>query len=81
MDLIKDVSKGYQVVENLGHAARGNIGINEMIVLQNGVQFKLAAKLGNDSEKKIDSYCIGKNHSKQMPVIQINDLLTITYIS
>lgn len=51
LDVIKDVSKGYQVVENLGDAARWNIVTNELIVLQNGVQFKLDAKLSNDNEK------------------------------
>lgn len=51
LDVIKDVSKGYQTVENLGDAARWNIVTNELIVLQNGVQFKLAAKLSNDNEK------------------------------
>jgi hypothetical protein len=51
MDAMKEVSKGYRVVENLGDAARWNIVTNELVVLQNGVQFVIFSEVNNDKEK------------------------------
>lgn len=51
MDMMKEVSKGYRVVENLGDAARWNIVSNELYVLQNGVQFVILCDVNDDNEK------------------------------
>lgn len=51
MDAMKEVSKGYRVVENLGDAARWNIVSNELYVLQNGVQFVIVCEVNDDNEK------------------------------
>jgi len=50
LDVIKEVSKGYRVVENLGDAARWNVVSNELIVLQNGVQFIILCDVNDDNE-------------------------------
>lgn len=51
MDAIKEVSKGYRVVDHLGDAARWNIVSNELYVLQNGVQFVIRSEINDDNEK------------------------------
>lgn len=51
MDAIKEVSKGYRVVDNLGDAARWNIVSNELYVLQNGVQFVILSEVNDENEK------------------------------
>lgn len=51
LDQIKAVSKGYRVVEGLGDAARWNLVSNELIVLQNGVQFQLRSDISADQAK------------------------------
>ena len=51
MDAMKEVFKGYRVVENLGDAARWNIVSNELYVLQNGVQFVILCEVNDDNEK------------------------------
>lgn len=50
MDAMKEVSKGYRIVENLGDAARWNIVSNELYVLQNGVQFVILSDVDDDKE-------------------------------
>ncbi len=50
-DIIKEVSKGYRMVENMGDAARWNIVTNELYVLQNGVQFLIGCDVDDDNEK------------------------------
>lgn len=50
MDAMKEVSKGYRIVENLGDAARWNIVSNELYVLQNGVQFVILSDVDDDNE-------------------------------
>ena len=50
LDVIEEVSKGYRVVENLGDAARWNVVSNELIVLQNGVQFIILCDVNDDNE-------------------------------
>lgn len=49
MDAMKEVSRGYRVVENLGDAARWNVVTNELVVLQNGVKFEISADISNDN--------------------------------
>lgn len=51
MDIMKDVSQGYRIVNGLGDAARWNVVSNELYVLQNGVQFVIFSELSNDHEK------------------------------
>jgi len=51
MDAMKEVSKGYRIVEDLGDAARWNIVSNELSVLQNGVQFVILCDVNDDTEK------------------------------
>lgn len=51
MDAMKEVSKGYRVVDNLGDAARWNIISNELYVLNNGVQFVILCEVSDDNEK------------------------------
>ncbi len=51
MDVMKEVSKGYRIVNGLGDAARWNIVSNELIVLQNGVQFIIRSDVSADNEK------------------------------
>lgn len=51
MDVMKNVSKGYRVVDNLGDAARWNIVSNELYVLQNGVQVVITSNVNDDNEK------------------------------
>lgn len=50
LDVIKDVSKGYRTVENLGDAASWNIVAKELYVLQNGVQFVILCDVNDDDE-------------------------------
>lgn len=51
MDAMKEVSKGYRLVDNLGDAARWNMVSNELYVLQNGVQFVILCDVSDDNEK------------------------------
>ncbi|MFC2185762.1 hypothetical protein ACFCT7_00500 [Fulvivirgaceae bacterium LMO-SS25] len=51
MDAIKEVSKGYRIIENLGDAARWNLVSYEIYVLQNGVQFVILCDVSDDNEK------------------------------
>lgn len=51
MDAFKEVSEGYRVVDGLGDAARWNVATNELIVLQNGVQFEIMVDVSTDLEK------------------------------
>lgn len=51
MDAMKEVSKGYRVVDNLGDAARWNLVSNELYVLQNGVQFVILCEVNDDNKK------------------------------
>ncbi|TJZ61489.1 hypothetical protein FAZ15_09875 [Sphingobacterium olei] len=51
MDVMKEVSKGYRVVDNLGDAARWNIVSNELYILQNGVQLVILCEVNDDNEK------------------------------
>lgn len=45
------VANAYVVLDNLGDAARWNTATNEMIVLQNGVQFVLVVNVAEDNNK------------------------------
>ncbi len=45
------VANAYVVLDNLGDAARWNTVTNEMIVLQNGVQFALVVNVAEDNNK------------------------------
>jgi len=51
MDAMKEISKGYRVVENLGDAARWNLVSNELYLLKNGVQFVIVCEVSDDKEK------------------------------
>ena len=51
MDAMKEVSKAYRVVDDLGDAARWNIVSNELYVLQNGVQFVILCDVNDDNDK------------------------------
>lgn len=51
MDAMKEVSKGYRTIEELGDAARWNVVTSELVVLQNGVKFEILADISNDNEK------------------------------
>lgn len=50
LDAIKNVSKGYRTVEDLGESARWNIVTNELVVLQNGVIFTINSEVNDDTE-------------------------------
>lgn len=47
LDMIKSMSEGYTPVEGIGDAASWNIMSNELIVLQDGVTFKLHVEVSN----------------------------------
>jgi len=51
MDVMKEVSQGYRVIDHLGDAARWNRISNELYVLQNGVQFVILCDVNDDNEK------------------------------
>lgn len=50
MDVMKEVSRGYRIVDNLGDAARWNLVSNELYVLQNGVQFVILSDINDNNE-------------------------------
>ncbi len=47
----KEVAKAWQVLEGLGQAARWNTRTQELVILQNGVQFALRIDISNDSAR------------------------------